>query len=106
MRALITGATGFVGSHLVETLAKRGATLAVLARATSKRDRLAHVHPAPEWIVGDLRDPSSCRSAVAAFAPEVIYPLGWGGVDRTGRDDRAQIDANLAGTLALCDLAA
>src|SRR4051794_15658919 len=101
MRALVTGATGFVGSHLVETLARRGASVAVLARPSSSREKLDHIDPRPEWIVGDLCDLSSCRAAVANFAPDVIYHLGWGGVGRTERDDRAQIDANLAGTLRL-----
>jgi nucleoside-diphosphate-sugar epimerase len=38
MKAFVTGATGFVGSHLVEELVKMGFEVSVLVRKTSKRD--------------------------------------------------------------------
>ena len=60
---LITGATGFVGSHLVEALAARGARARALVRETSDTSLLrAHGF---ETVVGSLRDEASLRRAVA-----------------------------------------
>ncbi len=41
MKAFVTGATGFVGSHLVEELVKMGFEVSVLVRKTSKRDLIS-----------------------------------------------------------------
>ena len=40
MRALITGATGFLGSHLARQLVERGDEVVALVRTTSDRSRL------------------------------------------------------------------
>ncbi|HEU4436016.1 MAG TPA: GDP-mannose 4,6-dehydratase, partial [candidate division Zixibacteria bacterium] len=39
-KALVTGATGFLGSHLAEFLLKKGYEVSVLVRPGSKRDNL------------------------------------------------------------------
>src|SRR5437588_5493251 len=58
--ALVTGATGFVGSHVAQLLASRGENLRVLVRAGSRRENLAGL-PAErtEIVVGDLTVQSS-----------------------------------------------
>jgi len=62
MITLVTGATGFVGSHLVRQLIERGDTVRVLVRPASSMRALAgcNVHV----VRGDLRDASSVRDAV------------------------------------------
>jgi uncharacterized protein YbjT (DUF2867 family) len=40
MKALVTGATGFVGSHLAEALRRRGDEVTVLARSARKAEAL------------------------------------------------------------------
>ena len=62
MASLITGASGFLGGHLAETLIAQGEEVYILVRATSKMPHLAHlpVHP----IVGDLSDIVSLRRLV------------------------------------------
>lgn len=62
MDALVTGGTGFIGGRLVRRLAREGAAVRVLARASSPRDLLADL--AVEYVEGDLRDPGSLRAAV------------------------------------------
>ncbi|MDR3606306.1 MAG: NAD-dependent epimerase/dehydratase family protein [Oligoflexia bacterium] len=59
--ALVTGASGFVGSHVAELLLKEGHDVRVLVRPTSNRDQLAS---GLEVVEGDLRDPESLRKAV------------------------------------------
>ncbi len=62
MITLVTGATGFVGSHLVRELLERGDRVRVLVRPTSSLRALARFRV--EVARGDLRDPSSLRAAM------------------------------------------
>jgi nucleoside-diphosphate-sugar epimerase len=60
---LITGATGFVGSHLVEALGRRGLKARALVRTTSDVSILKRF--GVERVVGDLGDTDALRRAVA-----------------------------------------
>ena len=78
--ALVTGAGGFIGSHLVEALADKGAAVRAFVRYTSRADigLLAYL-PKPlldgvEVIAGDLRDPDAVRQA--AEGVDLIFHLG------------------------------
>jgi dihydroflavonol-4-reductase len=62
MDALVTGGTGFIGARVARRLVQRGASVRVLARASSRRDLLGDL--AVEYVEGDLRDPESLRAAV------------------------------------------
>jgi dihydroflavonol-4-reductase len=61
---LITGATGFVGSHLIEALARHGLRARALVRETS--DVALLERHGIERVIGDITDPASLRRAVAA----------------------------------------
>ena len=57
VRIAVTGGTGFLGFHIVRALAEAGASISVLVRPTSHRDRLAAFNP--RWVDGDLSDPAA-----------------------------------------------
>lgn len=61
-KALVTGGTGFIGSHVVRHLLGQGIAIRALSRATSNKKNLAGLPV--EIITGDLQDPSSLRRAV------------------------------------------
>lgn len=63
MKVFVTGATGFVGSHVAHALAKAGAELRILVRPTSDLRNLQQL-PTFEPVTGDLRDPESLRTAL------------------------------------------
>ncbi|HZY09869.1 MAG TPA: NAD-dependent epimerase/dehydratase family protein, partial [Bacteroidota bacterium] len=63
MRALITGATGFIGSHLAEDLHNRGYQLRFLIRKSSNLKWIRHL-PA-ELIYGDFFDNEALKKSVA-----------------------------------------
>src|SRR5512142_302585 len=71
MRALVTGATGFVGSHVVEALAARGDTVTVLARSEARAAPLAPLGVAV--ALGSLEDPAAL--AAAARGQDVVFHL-------------------------------
>ena len=105
MRALVTGATGFLGSHLVERLVDDGADVAVLVRPTTDPWRISRCLEQITPIPGDLTKLDECSGEIARFAPDVVFHLGWHGVDNAHRNDVRQIEVNLGATARLAQLA-
>ena len=94
MNVLVTGATGFVGSHLVEALCRRGDQVTALARSAAKAAALA---PLGVRIVhGDLQDGDALDRAVAG--QDVVYHVA-GLV--AARDEAEFLRANRDGTASL-----
>jgi dihydroflavonol-4-reductase len=69
LKVFVTGATGFLGSHVARVLAEAGADLRLLVRAGSRTDNIDAL-PA-ERVTGDLLDPASLRKAVSGC--DVIF---------------------------------
>lgn len=96
MKAFVTGATGFVGSHVARVLAENGADLRLLVRASSNLKNLEGLNA--ERVVGDLRDPESLGKAMsgcdAVFHVAADYRL-W------VRDPDQMYKANVEGTRGL-----
>ena len=63
MKALVTGGTGFLGSHIVRLLCEEGHGVRVLHRASSKLDALEGL--SYESALGDVTDLESLRTACA-----------------------------------------
>jgi len=61
MNILVTGATGFIGRHLVPTLFKKGWSVRCLARTTSVQPEEFRYRA--EWVIGDLQDLDSLKEA-------------------------------------------
>jgi dihydroflavonol-4-reductase len=71
VHALVTGATGFTGSHLARTLAVRGQTVRALVRDAGRaRDLEAE---GIQLTVGDIRDRAALEAATAGV--EVVYHI-------------------------------
>jgi dihydroflavonol-4-reductase len=69
MHVTLTGATGFIGSHVARALAARGESVTGLCRPTSNRADLQDLDLA--WVMGDLCDKPSLRRAMAGA--EVLF---------------------------------
>ncbi|MCD6339666.1 MAG: NAD-dependent epimerase/dehydratase family protein [Verrucomicrobia bacterium] len=76
MRTLLTGATGFVGSHVLDRLAQEGASVRILIRAVSSTRWIAPHLGSVEVVQGSLDDPRSLDRAVAGDVDCVIHCAG------------------------------
>src|SRR5580658_8357299 len=100
LKAFVTGATGFLGSHVARALADRGADLRLLVRTSSNLKNLEGLKP--ETATGDLRDPASLEKAMSGC--EVVFHVAadyrlW------LRDPNEMYRSNVEGTRAILDAA-
>ena len=100
MTTLVTGASGFLGSHVARLLAERGERVRVLLRPTSQTGLLEGL--AVERVSGDLRDPSSLGNGLAGV--KTVYHVAadyrlW------ARDPREIYESNVQGTRNLLEAA-
>ncbi len=96
MRALVTGATGFIGSHLVEGLIREGFETSCLVRKTSSLSYLEGLKVS--LVRGDCADRSSLFRAVGGFD----YVFHVAGVTKA-QSDKEFFDANVTGTRNVAD---
>lgn len=75
MRVLITGVTGFVGSHLAEYVSDLGHEVAGTMRWRSQQQNLSDVRDRMQLYEADLRDSTATRKVMADFKPERIFHL-------------------------------
>jgi GDP-4-dehydro-6-deoxy-D-mannose reductase len=75
MRVLVTGITGFVGSHFADHALTRGATVVGSCRWRSKTDNIEHLRSRVELVECDLRDMSSVQHLLEVARPDYVIHL-------------------------------
>ena len=100
MKALVTGASGFVGGAVARTLVQAGIDVRVLARPGSDPQNYARLNV--ETVEGELRDPNSLRRALTGcrqlYHVAAHYAL-W------AKDPAIFYDVNVTGTRTLLEIA-
>ena len=75
MRVLITGVTGFVGSHLAEYALSKGAEVWGSIRWRSDTGNIAHIKDEIRLVECDLRDLTSVNQLISESKPDYIFHL-------------------------------
>jgi NAD dependent epimerase/dehydratase len=109
-KVLVTGAGGFIGSHLVENLARAGADVRALVRYNSRSDigMLADVEPsvlsAVDVVHGDITDPHQMAGVVAG-CDAVFHLAALIGIPYSYVAPSSYVATNVVGTLNLLEAA-
>jgi nucleoside-diphosphate-sugar epimerase len=74
---LVTGAAGWIGSHVTRLLVQRGHRVLALVRPGSSVDRIADLLPLIKLIEIDLAEPSSLAGVLRVKPPDVCLHLAW-----------------------------
>lgn len=107
MKIALTGATGFLGRHLIQRLADRGDHLRCWTRPTSDRSGLEAFKDRIEWVEGGLQRPESIPSLIDGCDAVIHAALdrpGFGFMGHEG-DLIPFVEANVVGSLRLMEAA-
>lgn len=106
MRVFVTGATGFVGSHLTRLLVRDGCDVHVLVRSTSDTWRINDLLQSVHVVRGDVTEFNELRRALTRIRPEVCFHLAWcatPGVYLTSQDNLNMLMAGIHLTSSLTE---
>lgn len=77
MRVLVTGATGFIGSHVARVLVRQGHDVHAMLRHGADTWRIADLLDSLFVARGDVGAPEHLEPALARIRPEVCFHLAW-----------------------------
>lgn len=105
--ALVTGADGFIGSHLVDLLLSRGIKVRALCQYNSFNDwgwLDGRRDPGLEIVCGDVRDAAFCRRA-AQGVDTIFHLAALIAIPYSYEAPESYVDTNISGTLNMCQAA-
>lgn len=100
-RVLVTGATGFIGSHIAQRMVKEKALVYVLARETSDLWRLKHIENDIAVCRIDIRDFHKLDECVRDVKPDYVFHMSAYGVDSRQKDYFVAAETNIVGIINL-----
>jgi UDP-N-acetylglucosamine 4-epimerase len=105
MRILVTGAAGFIGSHITRALLADGHEVVGLDDLSSgHRHNLPDGEPAWRFVLGDIRESAVCVGAMRGVGA-VVHLAGRNSVPRSLADPRSALEVNVVGGFNLLEAA-
>lgn len=98
---LVTGANGFIGSHVVQRMVQEKALVSVIVRESSDLWRIEELKKDINIHLVDLRDALSVDKCVKQIKPDFIFHVGAYGVDSRQKDYYTAASTNIIGTMNL-----
>ena len=104
MKALITGVTGMIGSHVARELVRQGSEVHGLARWRSDRRNLAGILDKTTLHLGDVLDDTCIRKIVRETCPDIIFHFAAQAFNSVSWDSpKYTLSANIFGTLNILE---
>ena len=106
MKVLLTGASGFIGSHLARLLIANGESVTAILKPSSARWRIADLPSSMRVIECDIRDRAQLTGRLAEDLPDVCIHLawhGWSGPSLTAADNLSSLAASAELLRAVAD---
>lgn len=101
---LITGAAGFIGSHLTRRLVHNGNDVHVLVRSTSDLFRIADLKDRVKVHTADVTDASAVTSVIEAVRPDGVFHLAASNIRRgVTAGDKDVVNVNILGVRNLLE---
>lgn len=101
MRALVTGAGGFVGANLAASLARAGHDVVAWVHPGSPTWRLDHLADTAQVVPVELLDPDAVDAGVGSARPDWVFHLAAHGAYSWQRDPELIMQTNLVATVRL-----
>ena len=100
-RVLVTGAAGFIGSHLVKSLVEMACHVTIIVRPGSSLWRIAEVVDRLTILEADLNSGEAAQLASSIATMDIIFHLAAAGVDQSFKDTATMVSTNILGTLRM-----
>jgi nucleoside-diphosphate-sugar epimerase len=101
-KVLLTGASGFLGSHLAEELLHQGFSVVALKRNASNIWRCCDFSDRIKWVNCD--NISDAESLIVESKPEILIHTAWSGVKASDRDNLIEQEKNLSFLVSLLEI--
>ncbi|WP_312097721.1 NAD-dependent epimerase/dehydratase family protein [Niallia sp.] len=98
-KVLVTGAYGFIGSHLIKQLMKENVSIAVIVREQSSPWRVQEYLPHLKIYEANIQNRTEICRIIHEYQPDYIFHLAAYGTNPNNRSDLLALDTNIVGTM-------
>jgi len=104
MRILITGGSGFIGSHLCDLLLKQNHEITILSRNKNKISNIAHIQEKIHFELIDVTNFDDLEKCIVRINPDVIFHLaGETSHKQSFENPLYDVDVNIKSTLCILE---